>query len=267
MHIFFMSNLNLKYLLVWSLLFFGIFSAVTIDSDVKTVSVKTDSAISRSSADIKSISASAVISCTKFTNGSCTSFTCSDGTSYDTCVLCKSPSKINQTLRKIPTIVSSTISSEKSKVRGNLVFNESAFVNKTLEIKPSKPTDFFANLLSWLGGQKTNSTKETPSACKTEVKDDCEFRYCPIKEKEELVHVTCPSIGYGIQWWTLNGACEYKAVGYDKWNRAQCKVTCEKPFSFFGNGESDLCPTWMKIPDWKSNNSENTTDYFSPFAE
>ncbi|MGV8085864.1 MAG: hypothetical protein ACP5N9_06470 [Candidatus Bilamarchaeum sp.] len=264
-----MANLKIGYVLIWTLLLFGIFAAITVDVNAREISVKTNTTASRQQVDVntKTMVGREAVNCTKSVNNSCITFVCSDGTQYNTCNMCTPPTKTNQTVRRLPTTIQTRVTAEKGKTRSNAIFNESVLVNKTAENQTLKSNDFFTTIFSWFGGQtKSEPTKQPPASCREESIDGCEFKYCPINGKEELVHLTCPSIGYGIEWWTWSGACEYKAVGYNNWNKAQCKVTCEKPSQFPGATGNMDCPAWMKIPDWKSG-ANNTEDYFSPFAE
>ena len=261
-----MANLKIGYLLIWTLLLFGIFTAITVDVNARDVSVKSNVTVSRQQVDTDiRVATRETVNCTKSVNNSCITFVCNDGTRYDSCIMCKSPST-NQSVRRIPTNIQTRVTTEKSRARASIVFNESLLVNKTAENGTLKSNDFFTTIFSWFGAQPKSEPAKPPAECREETIDGCEFKYCPINGKEELIHLTCPSIGYGIEWWTWSGACEYKATGYNKWNKAQCKATCEKPSQFPGaTGDMD-CPAWMKIPDWKSG-INNTEDYFSPFAE
>lgn len=249
-------------------LFSGIlFAQVSVSKDQLDISsktlVKSDNSISPSIKNLTLDSTkSSEITCKKLIRNSCTTFICTDGSTYDTCNLCKSSENTSKT-RKLSDGVRSTIILEKNRTRENIVFNSFANVSEK-----TGQTDFIANIRLWLGFDKQSESKNQSnpsSSCREQTTDGCTFKYCPIKGKEELAHITCPSIGYGIQWWTIYGACEYKAIGYDKFNKAQCTISCEKPLPP-GPTIND-CPFWMNIPDWKSSNPNNSTDYFSPFAE
>lgn len=177
----------------------------------------------------------ASVTCTKSFTGKCVTFTCSDKTTYNPCLMC-----------------SAAAGGSKS---------SSALARSSVPKDIAKKIQAAPKALFAVASSSSSSTQPKFSYdCDPEFEEGgCFFRYCGSGEKKtDLLRVACPSLSYGASFY--NGTtCTFTIIEYAKkaWDDpGTCRSVCDKdefpgmPIGSKKNvSETGDCPLWMHAPE------------------